>query len=536
MAGKKKELGVYYTPAEMAELLSDWAIRDPEDRVLDSSFGGFVFLKAAAERLTELDVEGTDRREQIYGIDVDPVALKAARAEKALTGAHLAEGDFFSFEPDRDIPAVDVNIGNPPYVRYQEWGSEQADTIIEGLGLKVSKLSSLWVPFVLHGCRFLKPGGRMAQVLPAEALHAKYARSTTEYLQEHFSKLTVVLFQERVFPGVQEEIILLFAEGYGKGPAKGIGILEAKNLSALDLKKIDGRGQGYFDPDMALFNLLSGPARKLYKRLADDQQTSTLSTHGSVDIGVVTGANDFFITTNKEIGDRKLPEELFQPIISKAVDLRGAKLTRKDLHGLRNNGRPTELLVASDKKLVAEHASLKRMLGEGRKQGIDQRYKCRRRDPWWAVPIPAGGKADLFLTYMSDAYPRLATNQAKVLSTNTIHNVRLAKGVDPAALAVAFYNSLTLLSAELVGRSYGGGILKLEPSEAERLLFPPFPASLKTYLPQVDKLLREHDLDGILDLVDPLVLAPSGLDQKQIRQLRQAREKLVRRRRGRASR
>ncbi len=33
-------------------------------------------------------------------------------------------------------------------------------------------------------------------------------------------------------------------------------------------------------------------------------------------------------------------------------------------------------------------------------------------------------------------------------------------------LPLAFLNSATLFSAEMVGRSYGGGVLKLEPKEA----------------------------------------------------------------------
>jgi hypothetical protein len=99
---------------------------------------------------------------------------------------------------------------------------------------------------------------------------------------------------------------------------------------------------------------------------------------------------------------------------------------------------------------------------------------------------------------------------------------------------VAFYNSLTLLSAELVGRSYGGGILKLEPSEAERLLIPSFERSLGRLLPRVDTLLRQGELEAVLDLVDPLVLAPLGLRQADILGLRAARHKLFARRRARS--
>jgi hypothetical protein len=129
-------------------------------------------------------------------------------------------------------------------------------------------------------------------------------------------------------------------------------------------------------------------------------------------------------------------------------------------------------------------------------------------------------------------------NSAKVLNTNTIHGVRLFNRRNAKALAVGFYNSLTLLSAELVGRSYGGGVLKLEPSEAEALLVPPIPSDAAKLLPEVDRAVRARDLAAALDIVDPAVLRPLGLTGADIKKLRSGREHLQdrRRRRGRAAR
>jgi hypothetical protein len=134
---------------------------------------------------------------------------------------------------------------------------------------------------------------------------------------------------------------------------------------------------------------------------------------------------------------------------------------------------------------------------------------------------------------MSNAFPRLVANEARARSTNTIHNVWLVNGVLPGALTVAFYNSLTLLSAELVGRSYGGGILKLEPTEAERLLIPTFPASAANRLPHIDGAIRRGDVNAALDIVDAIVLRPLGLSDREIEGLRNARENLFARRRAR---
>jgi hypothetical protein len=128
-------------------------------------------------------------------------------------------------------------------------------------------------------------------------------------------------------------------------------------------------------------------------------------------------------------------------------------------------------------------------------------------------------------------------NEAQVLQTNTIHGVYLTAQLDAAALAVAFYNSLTLLTAELVGRSYGGGVLKLEPTEAGALILPPIPKTLSGLLREVDALVRARKLEAVLDLVDPIVLGEGlGLSTTQIRAFRDGGGRLRARRRSRGAR
>jgi hypothetical protein len=90
-----------------------------------------------------------------------------------------------------------------------------------------------------------------------------------------------------------------------------------------------------------------------------------------------------------------------------------------------------------------------------------------------------------------------------------------------------------LLSAEIVGRSYGGGVLKLEPTEAEALLVPPLLPAAGS-LRVVDEAIRSRDIGLALDLVDELTLVPLGLTQSEIGDLRGARQQLRERRRRRS--
>lgn len=534
-AARQKELGAFYTPRAMADVLVRWSIRSPDDRMLDPSFGGYVFLEAARDHLTALGATPEAALSQVWGIDADPVALAAARDAGHLAGARLIEADFFDVEPE-DLGLVDANIGNPPYVRYQDWdaGASRAHAIAEAIGAPLTRLASLWAPFIVHGTRFLRRGGRMAQVLPAEILHAQYAAPVIAHLTDCFQSVTLALFRERVFPGALEEVVLLFAEGYGEGPAPGIGIVHAANLADLDIATLDGRGEGFLDPAHGLVTSLPPRAAAVYEQLTAHPDVTTLDALAQVGIGIVTGANRFFLKTTAEIEAAGYDKRLFRPAVGKAADIQGAVLGDGDLQGLAERGRPTWMLAADADSSAGALASIGDLIADGEAADLHRRYKCRIRSPWWALPLPRAGAPDAFLTYMSDGFPRLVVNDSAALSTNTIHNVVMRDGADAGTLAVGFYNSLTLLSAELVGRSYGGGLLKLEPTEAGRLLVPRMPKTLKRRLARTDRQLRASDLDAVLEANDEALLAPLGLDAADITALRQARGELLARRRARA--
>jgi hypothetical protein len=108
--------------------------------------------------------------------------------------------------------------------------------------------------------------------------------------------------------------------------------------------------------------------------------------------------------------------------------------------------------------------------------------------------------------------------------------------VDAGALAVAALGSLTLAFAELRGRSYGGGVLELEPTEAESLPFPWLDAGAAADLPAVEELdgrLRRDGLEAVLDEVDRTLLRPVGLSEADLALLRGIWRRLAARRRGR---
>ena len=152
---------------------------------------------------------------------LDGIELHAESVQRALDllrtagiTASIRVNDFFDVQPTGSYDAV---IGNPPYIRYQEFAGEARARSREAAlraGVPLSNLASSWAAFTVHASLFLKPGGRLALVLPAELLTVNYAAGIRRMLMEKFSHVSLALFEERVFPGVLEEVVLLMADGY----------------------------------------------------------------------------------------------------------------------------------------------------------------------------------------------------------------------------------------------------------------------------------------------------------------------------------
>jgi adenine-specific DNA methylase len=111
----------------------------------------------------------------------------------------------------------------------------------------------------------------------------------------------------------------------------------------------------------------------------------------------------------------------------------------------------------------------------------------------------------------------MTVNGVNATSTDTVHRVRVNAEVDPVALSTAFHNSATFAFSEILGRSYGGGILELEPREAELLPVPSPDLVSRDLAVDVDLLLKAGEVMKAVDLVDRHLLVDGlGWSPKQV--------------------
>lgn len=532
----RKVRGAFFTPERVTDFVAQWAIRAGGDRVLEPSAGDAAFMVAAVARISKLR-RGKGAEPEVDGVEIHAHSARVARERVRRAGgkAWVRNSDFFDLAPE---PVYDAVIGNPPYIRYQRFSGEarakSRQAALRG-GVALTGLASSWAAFTVHSALFLKRGGRLGLVLPAELLSVNYAAPVRQFLFERFRRVELVLFAQQVFPEAEADVVLLLADGFDEGPAGNAVIRQAKNAESLPT--LEG-GLVWTPADPAgkwTGSLVDQGALDVLAALTRGGHFAPLESWGDTTLGIVTGNNKYFAVSParaKELGLRA--SELLPLSPPGSSHLRGLDLTPSLLANLGKGGQSTLLFYPREKPSKEAEAYIE----DGHRTGVDTAYKCRVRKVWYRVPLVR--PADLLLTCMNADTPRLVANEAEAYHLNSVHGVYLQEGcrqIGRELLSLASLNSATLMHAEIVGRAYGGGILKLEPKEADLWAVPSVAlvrsraAALRSVRTHVAKLLGAGELLGAVDVVDRALLSDvRTLSREQIVSMRSARELLASRR------
>jgi hypothetical protein len=309
----------------------------------------------------------------------------------------------------------------------------------------------------------------MAFVVPAEVGHAPYAKPMLEYLTGHFDRVQVVAIQKKMFPDLSEDCWLLNAEGFGGktghillSPMTQFGFMKRPPTLSVQVRLHEWQN---WNCRLRAF-LLSSDVRQLYRQTADDPQSVRLRNVAKVGIGYVTGDNDFFHLRPSEAKQAGIPQTLLQPTVRNGKALNGRAITRSKVEGWRRRDEPNFLLRLGGSNKIPQ--AVQRYLDSAAGQKARTAYKCRNRDPWYAVlavVVP-----DAFLAYMSGDGPGLVANRAGCTGTNSVHMVALTGAMKVSELQSTWAKPFTRLSCEIEGHPLGGGMLKIEPREAGKII------------------------------------------------------------------
>lgn len=541
----RKARGAFFTPTPIARFITDWAIRDAADEVLEPSCGDAAFMVEAVHRLQNLAASDGHllTPPRVDGVEIHADSARIAEERVAAAGGvpSVIVSDFFVVPPR---PVYSAVIGNPPYIRYQDFAGAARTRSREAAlraGVALSSLASSWAAFTVQSALFLRTGGRMGLVLPAELLSVNYAAQVRRFLFDRFRSIDLVLFTERVFPEAETDVVLLLADGYQEGPTDHARVVQAQNAAALSNLAVAQKWTPVDPAGKWTPSLLRADVLETYSRLLLDEKFVGLQTWGETTLGMVTGNNRYFALSPARAQELGVPARELLPLSPPgSTHLRGLTFSTQALKELGGRGSAVWLFRPDPAKLSPAAAAY---IAAGETAGVHEAYKCRIRKPWWRVPLVK--PADLLLTYMNADTPRLTTNDAKARHLNSVHGVYLQddhRGLGRSHLPLASLNSMTLLGAETVGRSYGGGILKLEPREAD-VLPVPAPAvveacaqQLTMLRPQVGARLRAGRVTEAAKLVDDVLLVGElGMRRSEVKGLRDAHAEYTARRSTRAA-
>jgi adenine-specific DNA methylase len=536
--------GGYYTPLELAEWLCNWAIQHGSDTVFEPSCGDGVFLRAAGRRLIELGVSRTGIGQLLHGVELH--GREAARAQqlflesfKTKAPPRVETADLFQWLIRNPDPRFDVVVGNPPFVRYQNFPEPSrslAMAMMEQQGLRPNKLTNTWVPFVVAASMRVRPDGRLAMVVPAELLQVSYAGQLRMYLVDRFRRIEIVACNEMFFDGAEQEVVLLLAEGKLERASSEnrclINLTEFSTIAELM------RSAPAAEPEAPKFvnhntekwlkYFLTAREIDFMRGLRLSPNVTTLNDHAEIDVGVVTGKNDFFVLSQEQSTANGLGRYEW-PLVGRSAQLEGAIFSGADLKKLTSENSRVFLFYVPPETNGDLTAGARRYIAQGEVEMVHKGYKCSIREPWFSVP--SVWKPDCFLFRQIYDFPRAVLNLSGATSTDTIHRMSCRTKADAAVVAASLYTHLTAASAEIEGRSYGGGVLELEPTEAERLLVPKDLGGGLS-IEEIDAKIRNGGLEEVLKENDRMILKERlGLTEAECRLLRGIWDKMRARRR-----
>ncbi len=512
--GYNKLRGGYYTPSDIADFLVRWAMRDPLESILEPSCGDGSFLSAIQKREKSLWKTQTNT---VTGIELDAEEAK----KSAAYGYEIVVGDFFTYYRNEieERCFYDVVLGNPPFIRYQNIDEKYraiAFDLMKKHGFHPNRLTNIWLPFLLLSCEALSENGRIGMVIPAELFQVDYAAEARNYLSSHFDQLTLITFKKLVFDDIQQEVVLLLGEK--QSDQKGIRVVELNNLEELnhcDLSIIRHTEQKKLDhsSDKWVKYYLTREELNLLQRLNNDPRISNAMDLYEVNVGLVSGENDFFLADWTTVVERNLQTE-FQPIISRSEQVRGIILSDSELDDLRRDGKRVSIFMPDNLPIEDLSVSAQDYIRWGEQKGFNKNYKCRIRKRWYIIPTT--WTADAFLIRQANLYPKMILNSAGALVTDTLHKVRFLDGVDGRLVTAAFINAYTLALSETLGRSYGGGVLTFEPGEMRKIRIPMIGAE-KLDIMRIDQLQRDGEYEKILFYTDQVLLYEGlGLSEHEV--------------------
>ncbi|MGY5775845.1 Eco57I restriction-modification methylase domain-containing protein [Rhizobium sp. LEGMi135b] len=510
--------GAVYTPAGVAAALVanvSGIVRAARPQILEPSIGDGAFIGPLAQHFPLGILTGID-------LDAEVVAALSAAMPYPIDSRFQA-ADYITFVCDRivseDAP-YDLVVGNPPFIRKHNFSDDFKEAVARLAtitGYPLAGLKNSWAAFLVASTHLLRDDGVAAFVVPYELMTVAYGHQLLSWLAERFGRIDLFISDQKAFPEIDQDAIIFVGQRRPMTPA-GLFI---QRVSAME--HLNERIEYAIDAEtgetlaLALNRFLIPPqALPLVQRLR--RECARISDHCSSAPGIVTAANEFFILTEARAKELELLQFTLPVLKKGSFASRLPIFSKRDFSVIANREPCRFLRVEGNRDELP--ASIKSYLATGEERAFDQRYKCRNRKNWYEVPLVP--RADGFVFKRSHEYPRVCLNEAEVYITDTAYGLKMRAEYSMRGLCFSFYNSLTLLFAEIDGRFYGGGVLELSPNEFRGLPLVYHEPSESEFENFLAAHADPNGITSILDFGDRWLGKKLSLSVEELRFLREA--------------
>jgi len=467
---ERHKLGQYFTRSDVVDLIVGFCVRDADARVLDGGCGAGTFLVRSYVRKKMLKPSKTHREliEELYGVDI--AKFPAHLSIINLASRNLAElknhpkifhRDFFKFFPGEEYSPIefrgealgrsevkekipeyfDAVVMNPPYTRQEEmediveeekklayktcildWKHMIGPQLKEDL--KISKRSSIYVYFFIHGGRFLREGGRLGLITSNSWLDVDYGGDLQRFFLENFKIKAIIESKvERWFEDADINTAITILERCSnpeersnnavrfiqlkKPLAEFIPPTEDENerWAYVDrlIKLIESK-EGYYEDDK--IRIFTKTQKELWDEGYDEETKEyvgskwgkyirapgifykvlekgknkivPLSYVAEVIGGLITGSNNFFYLSEEEVNKWKIEPQFLLVVVKTPRELNKIAFTSKDL-------KYKLFYVSADKSELKGTNALK-YIKWGESLGIHNAPTFRNKVRWYELP------------------------------------------------------------------------------------------------------------------------------------------------------
>lgn len=474
---ERNKLGQFATPTKLSVEILNYAKNliphSEKIRFLDPAFGTGSFYSALLRLFPRNQIE------RACGYEID--SHYGANALKFWNDdvLELNLNDFTKIDPpDLDTKKFNLIICNPPYVRHHHLSSNEKNRLRQFVTLqtnyRLNGLTGLYCYFLLLTQKWMTPNGLAGWLIPSEFLEVKYGNEVKQFLLKNVTLLQIHRFnpQQTQFKDALVSSVVVWFRNVPPKPTHQVKFSFGGTLTTPEKSVVSPVIMLDANTKWSWRHVNGSPNRPYHKR---NKIETKLSDIFSIKRGIATGANKFFILTARQITDLRLPQECLRPILPSPRYLEVEEI-ESDQFGYPKIEKQLFLLDCNLPEAIIKekYPSVWDYLQIGIEQDIHKRYLCRHRSPWYAQENRSA--APILCTYMGrvsqthDSPFRFILNHSTATAPN-VYLLLYPKAIrlknDSQLLRSIWHELKQIAPNDLMaeGRTYGGGLHKIEPNE-----------------------------------------------------------------------